>query len=148
MKLCPDVVCKTAAGGPTGAATENTHGGMAQGTVEGEKRLKKMIHRDISSQVSTLTAERIQRRKAAQRPARQERSRQRQRGRGNGTPAGDGGGSSSQWQSLPRQRHQRSRHQRRSQFGDRRDGEQLASGGACRTSDVCFYLVPLSKRFH
>ena len=39
MKLCPDVVCQTAAGGPTGAATENMHGGMAQGTVEEEKRL-------------------------------------------------------------------------------------------------------------
>ena len=151
-----DMLVRLGPGGPSGVATENTYGGMAQETAQGEKRLKKMIHWLLRHFLTSLYFDGRKNTTAKGRPTTSETG---QYGATAVTSTAEGAaaasdkacrdsGSSSQWQSLPRQRHQRSRHQRRSQFGDIGDGEQLAAGGVRRTSDVCFYLVPLSKRFH
>ena len=117
--------CQTTAGGLTGAATENTYGA---GDRTGREKMKengpfKHFLTNLFWRPKEYNAESPPNNQR-DRGVRQSRQWQRH-SRRSGTPAGYGGGSSSQWQTLPRQRHQRSRHQRRSQLGDRGDGEQF-----------------------
>ena len=121
---------------------------MAQETAQGEKRLKKMAHSNISLQIyfdgRKNTTPKV-------RPITSETE-------GYGSPVnGRGGGGTALLPATaaaaaasgkPCRDNGTSAPDSSGGPSWATDGEQLAAGGACRTSDVSFYLFPSSKRFH